>query len=510
MHIFIKLRALSIQQYDVVIMEKNKLQTANDDVENAIIEKSDVDDTAPSESPDIEMNKITAPIDIQKCEEELEKHRQSLKVLRKSNRYSIKRKNPSVLAQHITTVEYAEENINVLRTQLEALNMKPLEYIPLAKIREKLQLLTDAVNRGEIVDENEFDHLLRCMDVNAEYIQEQKEKERLWREQISTYAQECLIEQRRFIPPDIFVSTQTQLIDEKKIPATLAKRLMQKKCLWLIRMSEEYISKLHYAELQGKYSVEGNNLDIVETLAIYACVPVKLPNDGNGKKALWRKSLEQTVKKLMTAKENNILSASQLRNPAYKNHTGLFTSDELYDLERTSDMSNFSNNSITLDSYSFSSQSEVRSSINDDALPASVSDVTLITAKDKSTIKSQLQNIFDKNSRISNSVFSASHITKSTNKTHNDETCTNSELFNLDIFHGSDRKEVTWADFPDTSPSEVNNPMHSNMVFSAESSKKSTLDDITPMTVENKSNIKSKLENIFSSSGSSGNSKKPK
>jgi hypothetical protein len=95
-------------------------------------------------------------------------------------------------------------------------------------------------------------------------------------------------------------------------------------------MSESYISKLHYAEFQGKYSVEGNNLDIVETLAIYASVPMKFANDGSGKKALWRKSLQDMVKKLMTSKEKNTLSASQLRNPAYKNHIGLFTSDELY------------------------------------------------------------------------------------------------------------------------------------------------------------------------------------
>jgi hypothetical protein len=168
------------------------------------------------------------------------------------------------------------------------------------------------------------------MDVNDEYIQEQKEKEKIWREQISAYAQECLMEQRRFIPPDIFVNTQTQLIQEKGIPVILAKRIMQKKCLWLIRMSESYIGKLHYAELQGKYSVEGNNLDIVETLAIYACVPVKFLNDGNGKKATWRKSLEGSVRKLMDNKGNNTLSASQLRNPAYKNHIGSFTSDELY------------------------------------------------------------------------------------------------------------------------------------------------------------------------------------
>jgi hypothetical protein len=168
------------------------------------------------------------------------------------------------------------------------------------------------------------------MDVNEEYIQEQKENERIWREKISSYCQECLLEQRRFIPSDIFLSSQTQLMHERGMSAVLAKRLMTKKCLWLIRMSEYYISKLHYAELHGKYSVEGNNLDIVETLAIYASVPVKFPNDGNGKKAMWRKSLEDSVKKLIMGKENNKLTASQMRNSAYKNYVGSFVDDELY------------------------------------------------------------------------------------------------------------------------------------------------------------------------------------
>ncbi len=42
--------------------------------------------------------------------------------------------------------------------------------------------------------------------------------------------------------------------------------------------------------------------------------------NGNKKALLWRKSLNDTVKKLMTSKDSNTLSASHLRNPAYKNH----------------------------------------------------------------------------------------------------------------------------------------------------------------------------------------------
>jgi hypothetical protein len=337
MHIFIKLRALAIQQYNVEIMEKSKLKMFNNmnDIESAVT-SSNIEDGSNDEDGN------DAIVDIERYEKELDTVRQSVEELRLSSRLSMTKQeeDPILLTvpkSLVSSVEYPDENFKILHNQLNALNSKPLEYIPLYKIKQRLQILTEAMNKGEVVDENEFDHLLKCMDVNVEYIQEQKEKERLWREQISAYAQECLIEQRQFIPPDIFLCTQTQLVNDKGIPIILAKRLMQKKCLWLIRMSESYIGKLQYAELQGKYSVAGNNLDIVETLAIYACVPVKFPNDGNGKKALWRKSLDDTVKKLMASKENNTLSASQLRNPAYKTHIGSFTSDELYNPDMKTD-----------------------------------------------------------------------------------------------------------------------------------------------------------------------------
>jgi hypothetical protein len=288
---------LAIQQYDVHIAVKR---------ENDIKGLISVMNNNYEGSNSVPIAEIIH--DIEKYGDELDECRQSVQEMRLSNRESISKHESFVSIvspkPHSSNMEYADENFEVLQNQLIALNLKPLEYIPLYKIRERLRLLTDAMNRGEIIDENEFDHLLRCMDVNKEYIQEKKEKEREWREKISTYAEECLTEQRRFIPPDIFTASTSQLVHEKGIPAALAKRLMQKKCLWLIRMSESYISKLHYADLLGKYSVEGNNLDIVETLAIYASVPVKFLNDGNGKKALWRKSLDDIVKKLMASKEN--------------------------------------------------------------------------------------------------------------------------------------------------------------------------------------------------------------
>jgi hypothetical protein len=314
----------------------------------------------------------------------------------------------------------------VLQNQLRSLNAKPLTYIPLSEIKERIAILTDAVNRNEAFDEYELDHLLQCMEVNEEYIQEKQEKEKQWREKIYSYAQECLIEQMKFIPPDIYQCTLSMLITDKNIPVALAKRFMSKKCLWLIRMAPSYISKLHYAELQGKYSVEGNNLDIVEILAIYACVPVKFPNDGNGKKALWRKSLEETAKKIITSKENNTLTAALIRNPAYKSHIGTFTSTELYNPETLNCVDDNTVIGVTDGSISKStvigvtdgsiskstdplrliSQDEVNNPLHSLGLATKVletSSIIPMATEEKINIKSQLENILLGRSRRSRS-----------------------------------------------------------------------------------------------------------
>jgi hypothetical protein len=170
-------------------------------------------------------------------------------------------------------------------------------------------------------------------------------------------------------------------------------------------MSESYISKLHYADLQGKFSVEGNNLDIVETLAIYICVPEKFSNDGNGKKALWRKSLDDTVKKLMISKENNTLSASQLRNSAYKNHIGSFTSDELYNPEMArSDDEESVSNAMASDVRKIwfdGNKDEARSPMHDTSNSYAANDEQYVmsdtkNAKDKYNIKSKLEHMFSR------------------------------------------------------------------------------------------------------------------
>ena len=83
---------------------------------------------------------------------------------------------------------------------------------------------------------------------------------------------------RGIIPPHIFNSTLNTLTQHDNLPAELAKRLLAKKCLWLVRVSTVDISKMHIAELQGRFNPEAQGLDIVEMAAIFANTPAKFMN----------------------------------------------------------------------------------------------------------------------------------------------------------------------------------------------------------------------------------------
>jgi hypothetical protein len=44
---------------------------------------------------------------------------------------------------------------------------------------------------------------------------------------------------------------------------SLAKRIITKRCLWLICISQSDIAKMHVADLTSKYSPEAQNLDVM-------------------------------------------------------------------------------------------------------------------------------------------------------------------------------------------------------------------------------------------------------
>ena len=224
--------------------------------------------------------------------------------------------------------KYPDQTIEILRAQLRTAGKIPLEYIPLPELKEELAKYFEMATSGQEFDESRLDFLLMCMDQNPEHQAEKMQELSRWREDILDYARECLDIMRGFIPPHIMSCSLNQL-EREGMSKDLAKRVMIKKCLWLVRFTSVDIGKLHIADLNGRYGVDAQGLDIVETAAIYAIAPEKFLNDdARGSKEQWRAKLENTLKSMYADLKANKLPKNKQRVIQYKSQLPLYTNFE--------------------------------------------------------------------------------------------------------------------------------------------------------------------------------------
>jgi hypothetical protein len=227
-----------------------------------------------------------------------------------------------------------EKTIDILKQQvIKNYGGKPLEYIPLVIIKAELEQLMQAARDGTPFDEARLDHLIQCMEFNDEYIAQKKEEERQWIENTREFLSKSLETMRPFVPVNI-PSMTLQDLESAGLSKALARRIMTKRCLWLIRMSQIDIAKMHVADLTGKYSTEAQNLDVIELAAIYHwLLGVNFESDVGEKKRTMRDGLKRGLKEKM----NGLTSFDELvkkRNSAYKNQAGPFTDlDAVYSQE---------------------------------------------------------------------------------------------------------------------------------------------------------------------------------
>ena len=229
---------------------------------------------------------------------------------------------------HAASVAYADETLELLKSQLKSKGIVPLEFIPLADIKAEVASLMEQANKGEPFDDARLDYLLACMELNPEYQKEKEEEAQRWRDEIGPYSRECLQTMRAFIPPSIFSCSVDSLISDFNFSRELAKRLMTKKCLWLIRILKSDIERIHEAELMGRFNPESQGLDIVETAAIYAAIPQKFNKDATGRKEAWRLSLEKNLKDMYKQHKAGTLLKIKKRSLAYNNQVPQFTARE--------------------------------------------------------------------------------------------------------------------------------------------------------------------------------------
>ena len=314
----IKLKSEKIQQFDTAIVSKARL--------------GDVD-------LEIGMERQESTEDLKQTISSLNDEIEALRIANRVN--SMRFQDEDNL--HAAKTKYADENLEVIKAQVKELGGSPLEYIPLSEIEEELAQLTNEVNAGGVFDEKRLDHLLACMQNNPEYKANIAEKRKADMEKLVPILAEHLHTMREFIPPNIFDCTVKTLQGECGYSEAMAKRLFTKKCLWLVRMQQQDIRKLHEVELKNKYGHGGQGLDVVEKTALLAALPDNFENDGNGTKKKFVLDLEESVMQMLKKVEQNSLPKNLLRNPAYKDQVGIFGDNtEMYCPEVTSSEDAFS------------------------------------------------------------------------------------------------------------------------------------------------------------------------
>lgn len=187
----------------------------------------------------------------------------------------------------------------------------------LREIQAELTTITEAANKGLAFDENRLDYLLKAQANNEEYIELMAAEQEEWRESIREFTQQCLERTRTFVPLEIFDMSSDDLLNIG-ISAELTRRITQRQCLWLVRMSPQEISKLHISDLQGRYNSLGQHMDIIETAAIFASLPEYFANDRDNAKYEYKQAVEENLRQMLIDNDNDTLPSNKIRNPAYE------------------------------------------------------------------------------------------------------------------------------------------------------------------------------------------------
>jgi hypothetical protein len=145
---------------------------------------------------------------------------------------------------------------------------------------------------------------------------------------------------RSFVPAKIFKMSVESLAAESGYSHALCKRLMKNKCLWLVRMHEGDIGKIHASDLTGKFNPTAIGLDIVEMGALLASLPESFIGDSDGRKLKLRQSIEMSFKSLWKRQEashkRDRHAAYQNQIPAYRGRETLHSLDVSNEVSRRS------------------------------------------------------------------------------------------------------------------------------------------------------------------------------
>lgn len=202
---------------------------------------------------------------------------------------------------------------------MEFVSESPSKETSLKTIDKELNKIVAQANAGESFDEARMDELVQLRASHPEFLAKAAEEKASFLSENAYYLDLCLRVMRSFVPPDIHATDEATLREKYGFSAELARRLKNKACLWMIRMVDSDIAKLHESDLFARYVVQGQGLDLVELSAIYRSVPEDFMNDTKGLKAEWRASIESNLFQLLKDRKQDRLAPGKQRHPAYNN-----------------------------------------------------------------------------------------------------------------------------------------------------------------------------------------------
>lgn len=212
------------------------------------------------------------------------------------------------------------EHIQILKNQLELAGIKPIDdIITYEDAKEKLkQSLILASEKDSFENISEVERWDSFVTSHPKFILEKQNEEEQWKLLQNESITESLNIQKNIIPKDI-TNLSIEDLTKRNMNKQLATRIFRNKSLWLVHFSKEEISKLHFADLQYKFSNVG--LDIIELKALYACLPDEFMFDHNNKKQIWKKDIIERLKELTNQEKMNKLPKKYVRNYCYLQST---------------------------------------------------------------------------------------------------------------------------------------------------------------------------------------------
>jgi len=206
--------------------------------------------------------------------------------------------------------------VDLLKKQLAALGADPIELVSLEEARKRMTEAVAKLMQGDEKAEKDVEKWDKAIRLNPDYVKEMEEKAKKWAEDNKGVCTEALKTTRGLVPLDVRRTTAKKM-QEKGLPAAVAKRVYEKKILWTVRFPLKELKKIHIVDLRNKFSTQG--LDLLEMRAVWGVLSAidEFESDNGGEKQQWVANFREKLEDMTNKNEKGTLMENQKRHPVY-------------------------------------------------------------------------------------------------------------------------------------------------------------------------------------------------